>query len=106
MVDVRDSALQIDVRAVRRGATVFAVGSVLSLAGFAMTTRVLLDALRRYVRSMPVPPTELARHHAALARTAAIAGAAAWRQGGGAHLNGRTVDLTGTAARRDAGVSS
>ena len=106
MADVSNSALQVDVRAVRRGATVFAVGSVLSLAGFAMTTRVLLDALRRYVQSMPVPPAELARHHAALARSAALAGAAAWRQGGGAHPNGHTVDLTTTSARRDVGVSS
>ena len=104
MPENRSRVLDIDSRAVRRGVLVFTVGGLLSLTGFAMTTHEFLEAARKYVRSMPEPPSQLARRHAALARQAALAGASAWRQAQGTQRAGGVVDLTEGAGRVESGV--
>ena len=63
------------------GAVLIGVGSLLGLAGLAIAGAALTAAARRYVDSMEVPPSELARQQLAKARAAASAGASAWRDG-------------------------
>src|SRR3954454_16010550 len=108
MPENRNRVLDIDTRAVRRGVLVFTAGGLLSLVGFAMTTNEFLAAARKYVRSMPEPPSSLARRHASLARQAALAGATAWRQANGAvRTDDRVavVDLT-EGAGTESGIRS
>jgi hypothetical protein len=62
------------------GAVLIGIGSLLGLAGLAIAGATL-TAARRYVNSMEVPPSELARQQLAKARAAASAGASAWRDG-------------------------
>jgi hypothetical protein len=76
--------LQVDARAIRRGAWVFGIGSVVSMVGLALAGNALAAAARQYVQQMEGPPAELARrswHQARHAATAgATAGAQAWHQ--------------------------
>lgn len=65
------------------GAVLIGVGSLLGLAGLAIAGAALTAAARRYVNSMEVPPSQLARQQLAKARAAATAGASAWRDGAG-----------------------
>jgi hypothetical protein len=66
------------------GAVLIGIGSLIGLAGFALSSASLAAAARRYVNNMEVPPSELAKHHWARARAATVAGASAWRNGTGA----------------------
>jgi hypothetical protein len=63
------------------GAVPIGIGSLLGLTGLAIAGATLTAAARRYVNSMEVPPSELARQQLAKARAAASAGASAWRNG-------------------------
>ena len=63
------------------GAVLIGIGSLLGLAGLAIAGAALTAAARRYVNTMEVPPSELARQNLAKARAAATAGASAWRNG-------------------------
>jgi hypothetical protein len=63
------------------GAVLIGIGSLLGLAGLAIAGATLTAAARRYVNSMEVPPSQLARQQLAKARAAASAGAGAWRDG-------------------------
>jgi len=63
------------------GAVLIGIGSLLGLAGLAIAGAALTAAARRYVNTMEVPPSELARQQLAKARAAATAGASAWRNG-------------------------
>ena len=63
------------------GAVLIGIGSLLGLAGLAIAGAALGAAARRYVNTMEVPPSELARQNLAKARAAASAGASAWRNG-------------------------
>ena len=106
MPENRSRVLDLDARAVRRGVIVFTVGGLLSLTGFAMTTHEFMEAARKYVRSMPEPPSQLARRHAALARQAAAAGASAWRQANSSARPGGVIDLTEEAGQVPTGAFS
>ena len=66
------------------GAVLIGVGSLLGLAGLAIAGATLTAAARRYVNSMEVPPSELAKQNLAKARAAASAGVSAWRNGAAA----------------------
>jgi hypothetical protein len=66
------------------GAVLIGIGSLLGLAGLAIAGATLTAAARRYVDSMEVPPSQLARQQLAKARAAASAGASAWRDDGAA----------------------
>jgi hypothetical protein len=63
------------------GAVLIGIGSLLGLAGLAIAGATLTAAARRYVDSMEVPPSQVARQQLAKARAAASAGASAWRDG-------------------------
>ena len=63
------------------GAVLIGLGSLLGLAGLAISATALAAAARRYVNNMEVPPSELAKQNLAKARAAASAGASAWRNG-------------------------
>jgi hypothetical protein len=63
------------------GGVLIGIGSLLGLAGLAIAGATLTAAARRYVNSMEVPPSQLARQQVAKARAAASAGASAWRDG-------------------------
>jgi hypothetical protein len=56
-------------------------GGVLALAGFVVGGAHLLVAIRRWVREMEIPPSEVAKLKLAQARAAASAGADAWQNG-------------------------
>lgn len=66
------------------GATLGAVGGVFILAGLAVGGAHLLMATRQWIQEMETPPSELARVKWAQAKTAAVAGASAWKDGAAA----------------------
>jgi hypothetical protein len=82
------TGLTLDARAVKRGAWVFGIGSVVSMVGLAMAGNALAAAARQYVQQMEVPPKELARRGWHQARHAATAGATAGAQAWQAAQNG------------------
>ena len=63
------------------GAVLAGVGSLLGLAGLAISGAALADATRRWVRALETPPSELAKQQLAKARAATAAGASARRDG-------------------------
>jgi hypothetical protein len=65
------------------GAVLAGVGSLLGLAGLAISGAALADATRRWVNAMETPPSELAKQQLAKAKAATMAGASAWRNGTG-----------------------
>jgi hypothetical protein len=70
------------------GGALIAAGGVLALAGFVVGGAHLLVAIRRWVREMEVPPSEVAKLKLAQARAAASAGADAWQNGPAAATRG------------------
>lgn len=71
-------------KALMSGAILMGVGGLIGLAGFTVFGLSVVAAARRYVATMETPPSELAKHHWNRARTAALAGAGAWRNGAAA----------------------
>jgi hypothetical protein len=63
------------------GAALVAAGGLLALAGMVIGGGHLFTAVRRWVRDMDVPPSEMARLKLAQAKEAAAAGADAWNNG-------------------------
>ena len=63
------------------GVALTVVGACVGLAGAAMTAVAVTSAARRRIEQMEVRPSELARRQWRRARTAATAGAGAWRNG-------------------------
>jgi hypothetical protein len=63
------------------GAVLIGIGSLIGLAGLAISGATLAAAARRWVDNMEVPPSQLAQQHLAKVRAAASAGASAWRNG-------------------------
>lgn len=61
-------------------AVLVGAGAVLAFAGFAVGGSHMLQALRRWVNEMEVPPSERAKLALAQARAAAAAGAEAWQK--------------------------
>ena len=72
------------------GAALIGGGSLILLAGLAVAGSHLLLATRRWIQRMEVPPREQARIKWSLARSAATAGTAAWRNGASARQGPRT----------------
>jgi hypothetical protein len=66
------------------GAVLIGIGSLIGFVGLALSGAAVATAARRYVNTMEVPPSELAKQHWARARAATVAGAGAWRNGTGA----------------------
>ena len=66
------------------GAALIGGGSLIVLAGLAVAGSHLLVATRRWIQQMDVPPSEQARIKWSQAKRAAVAGAAAWQNGGAA----------------------
>jgi hypothetical protein len=69
------------------GAALVGAGTMVALVGLAVGGSHLLSATRRWVQAMEVPPSEAARLKWVQARTAAVAGTAAWRNGVPADVN-------------------
>lgn len=65
------------------GVVLIGLGSLLGLAGLAISAASLAAGARRYVSAMEVPPSELAWQQFGKAMAAASAGADAWRNGAG-----------------------
>ena len=63
------------------GSALVAIGGVIALAGVALGGAHLLSATRRWIEEMEVPPNELAKIKWAQAKSAAVAGSAAWQNG-------------------------
>jgi hypothetical protein len=63
------------------GAALVGAGTMIALVGLAVGGSHLLAATRRWIQAMEVPPSEVARLKWMQARTAAVAGTAAWRNG-------------------------
>jgi hypothetical protein len=63
------------------GAALVGAGTMIALVGLAVGGSHLLSATRRWIQAMEVPPGEVARLKWTQARTAAVAGTAAWRNG-------------------------
>jgi hypothetical protein len=63
------------------GGALVAVGGLLGFAGMALLTSALISATRQWVDHLERPPSEIARRRWEQAKSAAAAGAAAWRNG-------------------------
>lgn len=61
-------------------AVLVGAGAVLAIAGFAVGGTHLVQAVRRWVNDMEVPPSERAKMALAQAKAAAAAGAEAWQK--------------------------
>jgi hypothetical protein len=61
------------------GGVLVALGGLLGFTGMALVSSALLSATRQWVDQLERPPTEIARRRWEQAKTAASAGAAAWR---------------------------
>jgi hypothetical protein len=72
---------QVNLRLLAAGAVLAGVGSMLGLAGLAISSGALAAAARRWANQRGMPPTELAKHHWHKAKAATAAGANAWRDG-------------------------
>jgi hypothetical protein len=68
-------------------AALVGAGTMVALVGLAVGGSHLLSATRRWIQAMEVPPGEVARLKWMQARTAAVAGTAAWRNGVPADVN-------------------
>jgi hypothetical protein len=77
--ETSNSILQLRSGPLITGAALFAAGGLIALAGIAIGSGHVMAASRRWIQAMEVPPSELARLKLAQARTAALAGADAWR---------------------------
>jgi hypothetical protein len=71
-------------------ASLIGAGALILLAGLAVGGSHLASATRRWIREMEVPPHEQARIKWVQAKTAAVAGAAAWQNGVSAHESAGT----------------
>jgi hypothetical protein len=69
------------------GAALVGAGTMVALVGLAVGGSHLFAATRRWIQAMEVPPSEVARLKWTQARTAAVAGTAAWRNGASADVN-------------------
>jgi hypothetical protein len=69
------------------GAALIGAGAMVALVGLAVGGSHLFSATRRWIQAMEVPPSEVARLKLVQARTAAIAGTAAWQNGVPADVN-------------------
>jgi hypothetical protein len=78
---VSSSAPQVHSGPLVTGAALIAAGGLLALAGLVIGGGHLATAIRRWVRDMDIPPSELAKLKLAQARAAATAGADAWQNG-------------------------
>ena len=72
------------------GAALIGGGSLIVLAGLAVAGSHLLLATRRWIQEMDVPPSEQARIKWSQAKSAAVAGAAAWQNGASARQGTQT----------------
>ena len=71
-------------------AALVGAGTLIVLAGLALGGSHMLSATRQWIREMEVPPREQARIKWTQAKTAAVAGAAAWQNGVSAHQAAET----------------
>jgi hypothetical protein len=62
-----------------RGGVLVGIGGLLGFVGMALVGSALLSATRQWVKQLEEPPRETARRKWRQARTAAAAGAEAWR---------------------------
>jgi hypothetical protein len=72
------------------GGSLIGAGALIALAGLAVGGAHVVSATRQWIREMEVPPSELARIKWGQARSAAVAGAAAWQNGVSARDAART----------------
>jgi len=72
--------LQLETGPLITSATLIGAGVALAMAGAAVGGSHLLQAVRRWVQEMEVPPSERARIALAQAKAAAVAGAGAWQK--------------------------
>jgi hypothetical protein len=79
--EVGGNRLQVRKGPLITGATLGAVGGAFILAGLVVGGAHLLMATRQWIQEMETPPSELARVKWAQAKTAALAGASAWKDG-------------------------
>jgi hypothetical protein len=65
------------------GGVLLGLGGLLGATGFALVSAAFIAATREWVNQLEQPPTEIARRRWQQARSAAAAGAAAWRDAPG-----------------------
>ncbi len=75
--------MQVNATLLMTGAALAGVGSLLGIAGLAISTAALGTAIRHWMTDIGVPPSELARQQWTRARAATSAGTNAWRQAQG-----------------------
>ncbi|MEU1628810.1 hypothetical protein ABZ746_26565 [Streptomyces sp. NPDC020096] len=75
--------LDIDTRLVTAGAMLTVCGSLVAFAGVALVGFAVVNAGRRWVRQLEVPPGELAAAKLRQAKQASLAGMQAWQAASG-----------------------
>jgi hypothetical protein len=73
--------IQVNRSLIVAGGALIAVGGLLGFTGMALLSSALISATRQWVDHLERPPSEIARRRWAQAKSAASAGAAAWRNG-------------------------
>lgn len=66
-------------------AIMVAIGSLLTAVGMAVGAGAVASAVRRWISHLETPPNEMAKAHWQRARSAANAGAEAWRKSAESH---------------------
>lgn len=82
--------LQVSSRSMLVGGSLIAAGGLIAMAGLAISGSALAVAIRRFIREMEEPPSDLAKRKWAQAKAATAAGAAAWQDGTSAAQGART----------------
>ena len=84
------TGLQVNSQSMLVGGALIAAGGIMALAGLTVSSSALIVAIRRWVREMEEPPSDLARRKWEQAKAATAAGAAAWQDGNAARRRTRT----------------
>lgn len=80
----------VDTRLLTAGTVLTASGSVIALTGVTLAASAVFSAMRKMVRDMNVPPSQMAAAKLRQARHASQAGLAAWHEA----ADGRSVQRT------------
>jgi hypothetical protein len=78
---IASAGLQVNSRSMIIGGALITAGGVIALAGVSVSGAALIVAVRRWVREMEEPPTDVARRKWEQAKAATAAGASAWQDG-------------------------
>lgn len=85
MYSAGSGAFRVDRAPVIIGACLIGAGSMIAMAGIAVSGTALIAATRRWLRELEVPPSEVVKQKWGQTKAATVAGATAWQHHNGIH---------------------